>query len=77
MKVCLRGTWNDRMAVETTFSMLTLVCHLKKVSHRAWRYFTMRLAFLMATFNLLVQWDGALPRQDGDYVHRSIAQFSL
>ena len=77
MKVCPRGTWNDRMAVETTFSMLTLICHLKKVAHRAWRYFTMRLAFLMATFNLLVQWDGDLPREDHGYVHRSIAHFSL
>jgi hypothetical protein len=77
MKVCPRGTWNDRMAVETTFSMLTLVCHLKKVAHRAWRYFTMRLGFVMATFNLLVQWDGDLPREDPGYVHRSLAQFSL
>jgi hypothetical protein len=77
MKVCPRGTWNDRMVVETTFSMLTLVCHLKKAAHRAWRYFTMRLAFLMATFNLLVQWDGDLPREDCTGVHRSMAQFSL
>ena len=77
MKVCPRGTWNDRMVVETTFSMLTLTCHLKKAAHRVWRYFTMRLAFLMATFNLLVQWDGTLPRDDRARVQRSLARFSL
>lgn len=76
MKVCPRGTWNDRMAVETTFSMLTLVCHLKKVAHRVWRYFTMRLGFTVALFNVLVQWDG-LPRDEQGRAHRSIAQFSL
>ncbi len=30
MKVCARGTWNDRMLIETTFSMLTQICHSKK-----------------------------------------------
>lgn len=76
LKVCPRGTWNDRMLVETTFSMLTLVCHAKHALHRVWRYFTMRLAFTMALFNLLVHWDGFPPDASG-CVHRSIAQFSL
>ncbi len=76
LKVCPRGTWNDRMLVETLFSMLTTVCHLKKVLHRVWRYFTMRLAFTMALFNVLVQWDG-LPLDEQGCAHRSIAQFSL
>ena len=76
LKVCPRGTWNDRMLVETTFSMWTLVCHLKKVLHRAWRYFTMRLAYTMALFNVLVQWDGLLLDEQG-HAHRSIASFNL
>ena len=76
MKVCARGTWNDRMVVETLFSMLTIVCHFKKVLHRVWRYFTMRLAFTVAAFNVLVQWDG-LPLDDHGEAHLSIAQFSL
>jgi len=76
MKVCARGTWNERMMVETTFSMLTQVCHSKNVSHRVWRYFTMRLAFLIALFNLLVDWDGLMVDEHGQ-IHRSIAQFSL
>jgi hypothetical protein len=41
-----------------------------------WRYFTMRLGFTVAVFNLLVQWEG-LPRDEHGRVHRSIAHFSL
>ena len=37
LKLCKRGEWNDRMKVETVLSMLTVVCHLKKVRHRVWR----------------------------------------
>src|SRR6267142_2774050 len=34
LKLCPRGEWEDRMLVETVLSMLTLVCHFKKVVHR-------------------------------------------
>ncbi len=37
-------------------SILTLVCHFKKVMHRVWAYFISRLGYTMALFNLLVQW---------------------
>ena len=40
LKLCQRGEWQDRMLVETVLSMLTLVCHLKKVMHRGWAYFS-------------------------------------
>lgn len=76
LKLCKRGTWNTRMLVESVLSMLTTVCHFKKVSHRAWAYFHSRLAYTMALFNILVSWDGLKPDQDG-FVHLSIAQFSL
>ncbi len=56
--------------------MLTLVCRAKHASHRAWRYFTMRLAFTVALFNMLVQWDGLTLDEHG-HIHRSIARFSL
>ena len=56
LRICPRGQWNDRMLIETILSMLTPVCHLKKVAHRCWVYFKTRLAFTMALFNLLVQW---------------------
>lgn len=76
LKLCSRGTWNVRMLIETVLSMLTTVCHLKKVSHRVWAYFKARLAFTMAAFNMLAQWHGLQPDEDG-FIHLSIAEFSL
>jgi hypothetical protein len=76
LKLCQRGEWEERMLVETVLSMLTLVCHFKKVTHRVWAYFHARLAFTMAAFNLLVQWHGLRPNAAG-FVSLSIAEFSL
>lgn len=76
LKLCQRGTWNTRMVVETVLSMLTTVCHFKKLSHRVWDYFHTRLAYTMALFNLLVQWHDLEPDEHG-FVHLSIAEFSL
>ena len=76
LKLCQRGEWEDRILVETVLSMLTVVCHLKKVMHRVWEYFHARLAFTMAAFNLLVQWHGLRPNASG-FVPLSIAEFSL
>ena len=76
LKLCLRGEWEDRMLVETVFSMLTLVSHFKKVLHRVWAYCHARLAFTMAVFHLLVQWHGFQPTASG-FVPLSIAEFSL
>src|SRR5215510_12590778 len=71
LKLCQRGEWEDRMLVETVLSMLTLVCHLKRMMHRGWAYFQARLAFTMAVFNVLVQWHGLLPNASGFVPSRS------
>ena len=76
LKLCRRGEWEDRILVETVLSMLTLVCHVKKVMHRVWTYFQARLAFTMAAFNVLVQWQGFQPNAYG-FVPLSMAEFSL
>jgi hypothetical protein len=76
LKLCQRGEWQDRLRVETVLSMLTLVCHGKKVMHRGWAYFQARLAFTMAAFNVLVQWHGFQPTASG-FVPLSMAEFSL
>ncbi|MCO5187090.1 MAG: transposase [Anaerolineae bacterium] len=76
LKICAKGTWNDRMMVETVLSMLTVVCHFKKVGHRVWDYFKSRVGYTMALFNVLVQWPGIEPDEDG-FVKLSIAEFSL
>ena len=76
LKLCHRGEWNDRMLIETVLSMLTQVCHLKKVMHRVADYFQARLAFTVALFNVLVHWQGWKADDEG-FVALSIAEFSL
>jgi hypothetical protein len=76
VKLCKRGTWNDRMVVEGVFSLLTRVCQSKKMNHKVWSYFEMRMSFLMAVFNLLILWNGMVIDNDG-YFHHSIKDFML
>jgi len=76
LKLCRRGEWNERMLVETVLSMLTVVCHFKKVIHRVWEYFHARLAFTIAAFNVLVQWQG-FPTDARGFMPLSSAEFSL
>jgi hypothetical protein len=76
LKLCQRGAWEDRILIETVLSMLTLVCHFKKVMHRAWEYFHTRLAFTIAALNVLGQWHGIRPTASG-FVPLSMAEFSL
>ena len=76
LKLCRRGTWNDRMLIETVFSMLTLISHFKKIMHRVVDYVLARLAFTVAAFNLLIQWDGFQPDKHG-FVPLSIAKLNL
>src|SRR5258706_8532153 len=76
LKLCPRGEWQERMLVETVLSMLTLVCHLKKVMHLGLAYFQARPACTMAAFNVLVQWHGFQPHASG-FVPLSIAELSL
>ena len=65
LKVCKRGTWNVRMVVEHVLALLTTVCQLKNARHRTWTGFETRLAFTLALFNVLVDWDGIQVERDG------------
>ena len=76
LKICQRGEWNDRMLIETIFSLLSQVCKLKHLRQRVWEYFEMRLAFTVALFNLLQQWNN-LNFDEYGVSHLSLAQFSL
>jgi hypothetical protein len=76
LKLCRRGEWNDRMLIETVFSLLSQVCKLKHLRQRVWAYFEMRLAFTVALFNLLQQWNG-LNFDEHGVSHLSLAEFSL
>ena len=76
LKICRRGEWNDRMLIETVFSLLSQVCKLKHLRQRVWAYFEMRLSFTVALFNLLQQWRG-LNFDENGLSHLSLAEFSL
>ncbi len=76
LKLCRRGEWNDRMLIETVFSLLSQVCKLKHLRQRVWAYFEMRLGFTVALFNLLQQWNG-LNFDEYGVSHLSLAEFSL
>lgn len=75
LKLCAKGTWNDRMIVETTFSLLTVICQAKKMFHRTAVHLEARLAYTAAMFNVLI----GLDRQfHPDHAFKlSIAEFSL
>ena len=62
--------------METVLSILTVVCHFRKVMHRVWAYFHAQLAFTMAAVNVLVQWHGFQPNASG-FVPLSMAEFGL
>lgn len=76
LKLCPKGTWNERMVVETALSMVTTVCHLKKIHHRCEAYLQARLAFVCAMFNVLLGLFHKLHPQT-DPFRMSIAEFSL
>ena len=66
----------QHILVETVLSLLTRVCHLKHAAHRQWAGFQAHLAFAVAVFNLLADWEG-LREDDHGHTHLSIAEFSL
>jgi hypothetical protein len=76
LKLCAKGTWNDRMRVETSFSMVTVICDLKRIHHRMSEYIFTRLSFVVAMFNVL-QSLFHLIHPDADPAQMSIAEFSL
>ena len=65
------------MTVETVFSiMMSVQWDFKAPRHRAWKGFGAHLAYAMAGFNILAQWNGLEPDAQGR-VRLSIAQFTL
>jgi hypothetical protein len=67
LKVCRVKTWSERMVIETVFSLLTRVFHLKRLFHRSPHHLSAHFAYAAAAFNLLINWSGSL----------HLAQFAL
>ena len=51
LKLCKKGTWNERMQVETALSMVTRVLTLKHLEHRVSKYVTAHLAYAVTVYN--------------------------
>jgi hypothetical protein len=75
LKGCLKGTWNDRRLIETSFSWLTVVGHTQHRLHRTAQHLHARLADTAALFNLLIGLDRQL--HPDDPFRTRIAAFSL
>ena len=76
LKLCQKNTWNERMMIETAFSLLTVVCQMKKIFHRLADYIEARLAYTAAMFNILLALFHQL-HSDVPAHKMSIALFSL
>ena len=76
MKICEKGTWNERMCIETALSMVTVVCDLKRIRHRLAEYIQARLAYVSAMFNVLLSLFHLI-HPDAHPYQMSIAEFSL
>lgn len=78
LKLCKKGTWNERMQVETALSLLTRVMNLKRMDHRREAYLTAHLAYVAAAFNLLLAWSRQLFGWQGEEAFKMhLATFSL
>jgi len=63
LKICPKGQWNERMIVETVFSLFTVILKLKKLTHRLMAPLQARLAYTCAIFNICTAWDGEVKLQ--------------
>jgi hypothetical protein len=58
LKICGKGNWNERMIIETVFSLWTVILKTKKLTHRLLAPLKARLAYTCAVFNLCTAWNG-------------------
>ncbi|BCM94160.1 hypothetical protein IAD21_06063 [Abditibacteriota bacterium] len=63
LKICPKGGWNERMIIETIFSLFTVVLKMKKLTHRLMAPLQARLAYTCAVFNICTAWDGEVKLQ--------------
>ena len=76
MKVCKRGERNERMLVETVFSMMSRYFKMKHISCRVWEYLEARIAYIVGAFNIMIQLFGLKPDENG-FIPLHLPQFGL
>jgi hypothetical protein len=55
LKICQRGQWNERMTIETLFSLWERICNAKRFFVRSVTAFKARVAYLIAFTNIAIQ----------------------
>jgi len=58
LMVCPRGKWNERMLIETAFSLFEGVLGLKKLDRRLNHTLATSLAYAAAAYNICTSWTG-------------------
>lgn len=58
LTICRHGEDNQRMIIETVFSLWTNVLHLKKTTTRTEHHLEALLAFAVAAYNIVINWTG-------------------
>ena len=55
MKICARGQWNERMTIETLFSLWDRICNAKRIFVRSVTGFKTRITYLVAFTNIAIR----------------------
>lgn len=58
LKICERGQWNERMLIETLFSVCEGVLDMKKMDYRLKHSLRARLHYTAAALNICMNWTG-------------------
>lgn len=53
-KICPKGKWNERMVIETLFSLWTRICNAKRSFHRSQEGFKAKMSYLISLSNLVL-----------------------
>lgn len=71
-KICRKGQWNERMGVETLFSLWTRILNMKKSFHRTIGGFKAKLSYMAALTNIIIG-----KNEELGFAKLSMAQWSL
>lgn len=71
-KICTKGSWNERMLIETLFSLWTRICNMKKSFHRTIEGFKAKISYLAVLTNIIVR-----KNEELGFAKLSMVQWSL
>jgi hypothetical protein len=69
LKICKSGQWNERMLIETLFSLCARTLGMKKMDYRLKHHLRARLSYTAACLNLCMNWTG--------HINYNLASFAL